>query len=239
MSDTIVELSRLVKKFGSFTAVSDLSLEVPKGEFLGLLGPNGAGKTTTIKMITGLLAPTSGNCRIAGYDVIKQSREAKRSLAYVPDQPFLYDKLTGREFLYFLGGLFDMPPADIREGIRELANAFDIGSFLDQRTAEYSLGMRQRVVLAGALMHRPSVLVIDEPLIGLDPRSARVVKETLKQKNRDGLTVIMSTHLLDIVEELCDRIAIIHRGTLVHLAGRNPETGFEGKLESLFLELTR
>ena len=189
-------------------------------------------------MLTGLLSPTSGSCNIEGFNVHKQPMLAKQRLAYVPDTPFMYDKLTGREFLFFLGGLYKMEPADLRESIHEVSEAFDVTTFLDRRTEEYSLGMRQRMVLAGALLHRPSVIVIDEPLIGLDPRSARFVKDTLKRRSQEGLTIIMSTHLLDIVEELCDRIVIVHRGRVIHEETKNQGSGFDGRLESLFLELT-
>ncbi len=235
----MIELRNVVKKYGRMTAVNDITLSVGAGEFFGFLGPNGAGKTTTIKMLAGLLAPTSGTCRINGCDVHRRPLEAKRHLAYVPDQPYLYEKLTGREFLYFVGGIYGMEAEEIRDGIETVSEAFEVGSFLDRRAEEYSQGMRQRVVLASALLHNPAVLVIDEPLVGLDPRSARLVKTTLKARSAAGLTIFMSTHLLDIVEELCDRIAIIHRGTLVHEQLRPAGGGFDGQLEALFLELTR
>ena len=235
----MIELINVVKNFGSFRAVDNISLSVRKGELYGFLGPNGAGKTTTIKTMTGLLAPTSGRCLINGADVHRDPLGAKSMLAYVPDQPFLYDKLTGREFLYFLGGIFGMESAAIRQRIEEMAEAFGIGEFLDRRAEEYSQGMRQRMVIAGALLHDPHVLVIDEPLVGLDPRSARLMKDTLKERCTKGLTVFMSTHLLDIVEELCDRIAIIHKGKIVLEQARNSEGVFAENLESLFLELTR
>ncbi|HEX9006423.1 MAG TPA: ABC transporter ATP-binding protein, partial [Bacteroidota bacterium] len=198
----MIQLRSVVKKYGRMTAVNDISLSVGAGEFFGFLGPNGAGKTTTIRMLTGLLAPTSGTCWIHGADVHREPLAAKQHLAYVPDQPYLYDKLTGREFLYFVGGIYGMGPPEIRDGIEAVCEAFEIGGFLDRRADEYSQGMRQRVVLASALLHNPAVLVIDEPLVGLDPRSARLVKTTLKARSAAGLTVFMSTHLLDIVEEL-------------------------------------
>lgn len=235
----MIKLIDVVKEFGTFRAVDGVSLTVGKGELFGFLGPNGAGKTTTIKMMTGLLAPTSGRCLINDADVHDNPLGAKRMMAYVPDQPFLYDKLTGREFLFFVGGLFGMETAAIRSGIEEMAEAFGIGDFLDRRAEEYSQGMRQRMVISGALLHDPHVLIIDEPLVGLDPRSARLMKDTLKKRCLDGLTVFMSTHLLDIVEELCDRIAIIHKGKIVHEQARNANGMFAENLETLFLELTR
>jgi ABC-2 type transport system ATP-binding protein len=236
----MIELRNLVKKFGSFIAVNDINLTIEAGQFFGFLGPNGAGKTTTIKMMTGLYEPTSGTCGINGHDVHRKPLSAKRSFGYVPDQPFLYEKLTGREFLHFVGGLFKMTGEDVERKVSELMETFEIGQFIDKRADEYSQGMRQRIVLSAALLHDPRVLVIDEPIVGLDPRSARLVKDTLKRKTKEGLTVFMSTHLLEIVEELCDRIAIIKDGRIIYeetLAGG--ARSFNGQLESMFLELTK
>ena len=235
----MIQLVEVVKKFGTFCAVDGVSLNVAKGELFGFLGPNGAGKTTTIKTMTGLLAPTSGRCLINGADIQRDPLGAKKMLSYVPDQPFLYEKLTGREFQNFLVELYGMESETIRVGIEEMVESFGIGDFLDRRAEEYSQGMRQRMVIAGALIHNPHVLIIDEPLVGLDPRSARLMKDTLRARCSSGLTVFMSTHLLDIVEELCDRIAIIHRGKIVHEQARNDAGVFAENLESLFLELTR
>lgn len=235
----MIELRQVVKKFGGFAAVDHIDLKIEKGEFFGFLGPNGAGKTTTIKMMTGLLAPTSGACLINGHDIQKHPLPAKKSFGYVPDQPYLYDKLTGLEFLFFVGGLFNMSVEEIIRKIEEVTAIFEIGEFVDRRAEEYSQGMRQRVVLAAALLHDPQVLIIDEPLVGLDPRSARLVKDTLKRKTKEGLTVFMSTHLLEIVEELCDRIAIIKNGKIIHEERQNDARSFDGQLETLFLELTK
>jgi ABC-2 type transport system ATP-binding protein len=235
----MIELKNLTKAFGQFTAVNDLTLTVPRGQFFGFLGPNGAGKTTTIKMLTGLYAPTAGTCAVDGYDIHRQPLEAKRGIGYVPDQPFLYEKLTGREFLYFVGGLYHLSSTQIASKIEEFIQIFEIGDFLDKRAEEYSQGMRQRLVLTSALLHEPRVLVIDEPLVGLDPRSSRLVKDTLKARTREGLTIFMSTHLLEIVEELCDRIVIIKNGRLIHDEHQNEEQRFNGQLEAKFLELTR
>ena len=238
MSPTI-EIRGVTKKFGTFVAVDGLDLTVGKGEFFGFLGPNGAGKTTTIRMLTGLYTPSAGTCFINGHDVHHDPLPAKRSIGYVPDQPFLYDRLTGREFLYFVGGLFDMPPALVREKIAEFTATFDIGDFIDKRAEEYSQGMRQRIVLSAALIHDPGVLIIDEPLVGLDPRSSRLVKDTLKRRTADGLTIFMSTHLLEIVEELCDRIAIIKSGRIIYQESQSTARRFNGQLETMFLELTK
>ena len=238
MSPT-VQIRNVTKKFGSFVAVDNLDLSIGKGEFFGFLGPNGAGKTTTIKMITGLYAPTSGSCLINGYDVHTDPVPAKLSLGYVPDQPFMYEKLTGREFLYFVCGLFNMPIAAVKEKIDEYIDIFEIGDFIDKRGEEYSQGMRQRIVLSAALIHDPGVLIIDEPLVGLDPRSSRLVKDVLKQRTTEGLTIFMSTHLLEIVEELCDRIAIIKEGRIIYEETQSAARRSNGQLETMFLELTK
>jgi ABC-2 type transport system ATP-binding protein len=235
----MIELQNITKKFGSFTAVDNVSLVVGKGQFFGFLGPNGAGKTTTIKMLTGLYEPTSGACIVDGHNVRKEPLAAKRSFGYVPDQPYIYEKLTGREFLHFIGGLFHLPVPLVRDRIAEFAELFELEGFIDKRAEEYSQGMRQRIVLASALLHDPRVLIIDEPLIGLDPRSARMVKDTLKRKTHSGLTIFMSTHLLEIVEELCDRIAIIKDGRIIFEQSQSATQSFNGQLEAIFLEVTK
>jgi ABC-2 type transport system ATP-binding protein len=238
LGEDVIELRHLVKKYGSFTAVDDISLQVGKGEILGFLGPNGAGKTTTIKMMTGLSTPTSGACLFDGIEVAAHPSEAKHAFGYVPDQPFLYEKLTGREFLHFVGGLFRMSDAGIRSGIEEFVSLFEMKEFIDRSAEEYSQGMRQRVALAAALVHRPRALIIDEPLLGLDPRSAWLVKNMLKKRAAEGLTVFMSTHLLRIVEEMCDRIAIIKKGKLIYEAVLHENGSDHGRLEQKFLDLT-
>lgn len=235
----MIELRNVTKKFGPFTAVDNVSLKIEPGQFFGFLGPNGAGKTTTIKMMTGLYQPNAGECLIGGHDIQKDPANAKMSFGYVPDQPHLYDKLSGREFLYFVGGLFNMKDDAIAKRIAELIDVFEIGPFVDKRAEEYSQGMRQRIVLSAALLHDPKVLIIDEPIVGLDPRSARLVKDTLKRKTREGITIFMSTHLLEIVEELCDRIAIIKDGRIIHEEVQNESKKFNGQLEAIFLELTK
>jgi len=235
----MIELRRVAKKFGTFVAVDGIDLHIPRGQLYGFLGPNGAGKTTTIRMMTGLYRPTSGACLVNGCDVQLDPLNAKRAIGYVPDQPHLYEKLTGREFLFFIGGLFRMPSSRVRAKIEESVRAFELERFIDKRAEEYSQGMRQRIVLSAALLHDPQVLIIDEPLVGLDPRSARLVKDTLKARTSEGLTVFMSTHLLEIVEQLCDRIGIIKDGRLIHEEVRNGAAGFNGQLEARFLELTR
>jgi ABC-2 type transport system ATP-binding protein len=235
----VIELRNVVKKFGSFVAVDDISLKIGKGEFFGFLGPNGAGKTTTIKMMTGLFRPTSGACLINGYDIQEHPVEAKRSFGYVPDQPHLYDRLTGREFLYFIGGLYKAPANEVVARIEHYTKLFEMDGFLDRPTEEYSQGMRQRVALAAALVHDPPVLIIDEPLLGLDPRSSMLVKTTLKALTRKGLTVFMSTHLLRVVEELCDRLVIVKGGRIIYQEIMNTSPDTSGRLEEIFLEITR
>ena len=235
----MIELHNVTKKFGTFAAVDGVSLRIERGQFFGFLGPNGAGKTTTIKMLTGLYAPTSGSCLVNGFDVQKNPLAAKQSIVYVPDQPFLYEKLTGREFLYFVGGLFRLSKADLRVRIEEYVDIFETGDFVDKRAEEYSQGMRQRIVLTAALLHDPKVLIVDEPMVGLDPRSARLVKDLLKKRTEQGVTIFMSTHLLEIVEELCDRIAIIQRGRIIHEEIQDSRKRENGELEALFLDLTK
>ena len=239
---TMVELKNVTKRFGDFTAVNDLTLSVKGGEFFGFLGPNGAGKTTTIKMIVGLFAPTSGTIIVNGYDVVKQSIEAKSTFAYVPDQPFLYDKLTGREFFYFLAGLYRMPKELTRERIEEVIELFEIGDWIDRRTEDYSQGMRQRVTIAAALLHKPQTIIIDEPMIGLDPRSSKIVRDTLRKQAESGCSIFMSTHSLPVAEELCDRIGIIHNGKIVFCGTREEMLRSDGvkkkSLEDVFLQLT-
>jgi ABC-2 type transport system ATP-binding protein len=235
----MIELQNVTKKFGSFVAVDGVSLEVARGKFFGFLGPNGAGKTTTIKMMTGLYEPNAGSCLINGYNVRRSPLMAKRHFGYVPDQPYIYDKLTGREFLHFVGGLYRLPSDELAKCIAGYVGLFEMEKFIDKRAEEYSQGMRQRIVISAALLHKPSVLIIDEPLVGLDPRSARLVKDTLKRMTREGMTVFMSTHLLEIVEELCDKIAIIKDGRIIFEQEQTAAHSFDGQLEQIFLDVTK
>lgn len=239
----MIELRNVTKKFGSFTAVNGLTLRVQSGEFFGFLGPNGAGKTTTIKMMAGLFSPTSGEIIINGHDVVKDHIAAKQTIAYVPDQPFLYEKLTGREFLYFVGGLYKMAKGILHKRIEELIGHFEIGEWVDKRTEDYSQGMRQRITIAAAMIHDPKTFIIDEPMIGLDPRSAKIVRDTLKAQAQKGVSIFMSTHSLPVAEELCDRIGIIKNGKLVFCDTQDKlqvyKQQYDGKFESVFLELTK
>src|SRR5213075_995188 len=211
----MIELVHLVKRFGELAAVNDISLTVPRGEFFAVLGPNAAGKTTTIRILAGLIKPTSGSARVAGFDVQTQSVEARRRLAYVPDFPFLYDKLTPWEFFRFTGQLFGMPDNVIRANGEELIARFNLEQYVNKGIEGLSHGTRQRVAIVSALLHDPQVFVIDEPMVGLDPQHARIVKDVLKERSRAGMTVFLSTHQLSVAEELADRIGIIHRGRLI------------------------
>ncbi len=237
----MIELDHLVKKFGDLTAVNDVCLTLRQGEFFALLGPNAAGKTTAIKLLTGLIKPTSGAARICGFDIQTQPLEARRRLAYVPDFPFLYDKLTAREFFRFTGELFRLDAARIEKNSRELVARFHLQEFVDRPLEGLSHGTRQRVAIVSALLHDPEVFVIDEPMVGLDPQHARVVKDVLKERSRAGMTVLISTHQLSIAEEMCDRIGIINDGKLIAVGTREElrrQNGGGGALEEIFLSLT-
>jgi ABC-2 type transport system ATP-binding protein len=235
----VIEIRNLIKKFGSSIAVNDISLTVDRGQFFGFLGPNGAGKTTTIKTLAGLYRPTSGTCSVNGFDVHANPISAKRSFGYVPDQPFLYEKLSGREYLHFIGGLFRVRADELQARIESYVTRFEMEGFIDRSAEEYSQGMRQRVALAGALVHEPTVLIVDEPLLGLDPRSSWLVREFLRQKAAAGMTIFMSTHLLRIVEELCTRIAIVKGGKIIYEEMFDATGAQHGTLEKTFLDITR
>ena len=237
----MIELIHIVKRFGEVVAVNDLSLTVNRGEFFVVLGPNAAGKTTTIKILTGLLKPSSGMARVAGFDVQAHPLEVKRRMAYVPDFPFLYDKLTPWEFFRFTGQLFRMDMERIQSAGRELIERFGLGDFCNKTIEGLSHGTRQRVAIVSALLHDPEVFVIDEPMVGLDPHHARVVKDILKERSDRGMTVFLSTHQLSVADELAHRVGIIHQGRLVAVgtaAELRKQSGAEGPLESAFLALT-
>jgi ABC-2 type transport system ATP-binding protein len=238
----MIELMNVTKNFGTKRAVDDLTLTINRGEFYGLLGPNGAGKTTTIKMMTGLLRPDGGVVKICGMDVNKEPQGAKMKTGYVPDAPYLYEKLTAREYLEFVGGLYGMPPDRIASQMEWLFGLFEMNGWADKRCEEYSHGMRQKLVFSSAFVHDPEVLIIDEPMVGLDPQSMRLVKDMLKLYSKRGITVFVSTHTLDVAEELCDRIGIVNNGRLVAsgtLDELRKDAAAEGEnLEGLFLKLT-
>jgi len=236
----MIELHRLIKKFGDLAAVNDLSLTIARGEFFAMLGPNAAGKTTTMKLLAGLMRPTSGHSRICGFDIQAQPLEARKRLAYVPDFPFLYDKLTAREFFRFTGQMFQFDAVRTEKNARELVERFHLGDFADRAIEGLSHGTRQRVAIAAALLHEPEVFVIDEPMVGLDPQHARVVKDVLKERSLAGMTVLVSTHQLAIAEEMADRIGIIDNGKLIAVGTRDElrKQSGAGALEEIFLSLT-
>jgi ABC-2 type transport system ATP-binding protein len=242
MPENLIETRDLMKRYGDKVAVNHVSFDVHAGEVFGFLGPNGAGKTTTLKMIVGLLQPTSGMVKVAGYDVQTQSRLAKASCGYVPDTPNLYAKLTGRELLRFVADLYDL---DHKQAVRradELLRMFELISAADDTVDSYSHGMQQKTSLAAALMHDPRVLVLDEPTVGLDPKSARLIKDILRQLADRGAAVMLSTHILEIAERMCDRIGIINKGELIAVGTMDElrmldKTG-QTSLEDIFLSLT-
>jgi ABC-2 type transport system ATP-binding protein len=235
-------LTDLTKKYGKFTAVDRISLEVPRGELFGLLGPNGAGKTTTMRMIAGILQPTSGSLMVGGVDMLAKPLEAKAVIGFIPDRPFVYDKLTGGEFLRFAAALYGQDGPGIERRIDELLEIFDLSGWKHELTESYSHGMRQKLIICGALVHRPELIVVDEPMVGLDPKSARLLKDLFRQFVDRGGTILMSTHTLEVAEVMCDRIAIVHKGRLAAQGTmadlrRQTESG-EMSLEDLFLKLT-
>ena len=238
----MIVFSNVTKRFGRRIAVERLNLRVPPGELFAFLGPNGAGKTTTIRMLVGLLRPNEGEVTVCGFNATTQCREAARFVGYVPDQPYLYDKLTGREFLEFVGQLRGISSSELASRIEREIDRFGMGEFVDDLTETYSHGMRQRLVFASAVLHDPKVLIVDEPMVGLDPKSAKLVKDFLKAKTSMGTSVFMSTHTLSIAEEIADRIGIIHKGKLI-FAGTVDElralrASDHASLEEIFLELT-
>lgn len=241
LTTSFIELHDLCKNYGNKTAVDRVNLNVYGGEVFGFLGPNGAGKTTTIKMIVGLLRPTSGMVEVAGYDMQAQPLRAKHSSGYVPDTPNLYPKLSPRELLRFVGDLYSMDPRQISYRIEELLRLFSLDEVGDNLIDSYSHGMQQKTSLAAALMHDPKVLVLDEPTVGLDPKSARLIKDVLRQLADRGSAVFVTTHILEIAEHMCDRIGIINEGKLIAVGAMDELRDIgrgETSLEDIFLSLT-
>lgn len=238
----MIRFSGVTKRYGRFTAVHPLDLHVQRGELFGFLGPNGAGKTTTIRMVTGVLRPTAGRIAVAGHDMADEPIAAKRHIGYIPDRPALYEKLTGGEFLRFVGGLWGRDGLAHERRADELLDLFHLGEWKDAMVENYSHGMRQKLLICSALVHAPDVLVIDEPMVGLDPRSARMMKDLLRGFADQGGTVFLSTHTLEVAEALCDRIAILHEGRIKGLGTmaelqKEAEMG-EAGLEQIFLRIT-
>ncbi len=236
----MIKLINLTKKYGSLTAVNGINLDIGRGEVFGFLGPNGAGKTTTIKMMSGLLQPTSGSALIGGFDVQKDPLKAKLITGFIPDRPFLYEKLTAWEFMDFVARLYEMENPVAR--ISELLELFGLSDWKNELVENFSHGMKQRLVMASALLHNPKVLVVDEPMVGLDPRGARLVKNIFRDLTGQGVTVFMSTHTLEIVEQMCTRVAIINKGGII-AQGSVDELGRlarmpDSHLEPIFLRLT-
>jgi ABC-2 type transport system ATP-binding protein len=236
----VIELQGLVKRYGAFTAVDGIDLTVPKGELFGFLGPNGAGKTTSLRMIAGILRPTAGTVRIGGVDMARDPVAAKAKLGFIPDRPFIYEKLTGAEFLRFVAGLYDQRGPEVEHRARELMALFDLEGWRDELVESYSHGMRQKLIIASAFVHRPDVIVVDEPHVGLDPKSIRILRELLREYVNRGHTIMMSTHTLEVAEQMCDRIAIIVNGQ-IKVCGTMDELRAQSdqqSLEEIFLRLT-
>ncbi len=240
----MIQLRALTKRYGAFTAVDAIDLHVPRGQLFGFLGPNGAGKTTTLRMIAGILRPTSGSVLVGGVDVTRAPAEAKAKLGFIPDRPFIYEKLTGSEFLRFVAGLYGQSGPRVEHRARELLALFDLEDWRDELVESYSHGMRQKLIISSAFVHRPAVIVVDEPMVGLDPKAARILKDLFREYTRRGNTIMMSTHTLAVAETMCDRIGIIAGGviracgTMDDLRAGAVGDGEGGALEDIFLRLT-
>ncbi len=238
----MIELIGITKSYakGNVKAVDDVTLTVKPGEIFGFLGPNGAGKTTTIKIIVGLLQPDFGSVRVAGSDMLKDTITVKRSIGFVPDQPQVYDRLTGSEYLNFLADVYEVPEKVRKERLEHLLQLFGIQDAVRDLVQSYSHGMKQKLVLTGALLHNPPVWIMDEPMVGLDPRSSFLLKDLMAEHCRQGYTVFFSTHILEVAERLCDRLAIINKGKIIACGTLDEINEHHEKetLENIFLELT-
>ncbi len=238
----MIEIKNLTKKYGKKLAVDHLNLSIAKGELFGFIGPNGAGKTTTLHIMAGILGATEGSATIGGIDVAEEPKRAKKLIGFIPDRPFVYEKLTGSEFMHFIGDLYGVPEATLPAKAEDLLMRFSLYDWANHLIESYSHGMKQRLIIASALLHDPEVLIVDEPMVGLDPAGIRMVKTIFRKLTDNGKTIFMSTHSLEIAEELCDRIGIIHNGRLIALGTtgdlRTTARLKEGDLEEAFLRLT-
>ena len=239
----MIRLKGLTKRYGSFTAVNGIDLSVEPGELFGFLGPNGAGKTTTLRMIAGILRPTAGVITVGGKDIRTNALAVKAKLGYIPDRPYVYDKLTGAEFLRFVASLYGQEGEGVESRIDELLELFELTPWRDELTESYSHGMRQKVIISSALVHRPEVIVVDEPMVGLDPRSAWLLKDVLRTFADGGGTALVSTHTLELAESLCDRLAVVDKGKVVASGSiddlRRAASSETAGLEEIFLKITR
>lgn len=237
----MIKLINLTKKYGGIKAVNNLNLEVRKGIIFGFLGPNGAGKTTTIKMMAGILKPTTGKIIINDIDLAENPSGVKMCTGFIPDRPFLYEKLTGFEFLRFIAGLYGVNHSSLEGLLNDLLETFDLSHWSDELIESYSHGMKQRLVMCSALLHNPKVLIVDEPMVGLDPRGARLVKDIFRKHSHEGTTIFMSTHSLEVAQEVCHEIAIIQSGEIIAVGTSDSlreKAGVDGNLENTFLKLT-
>ncbi|MGE5217889.1 MAG: ABC transporter ATP-binding protein [Chloroflexota bacterium] len=239
----MIQLINLTKQYGKLVAVDGLNLEVPRGQIFGFLGPNGAGKTTTIRVMMGILKATSGQVLLDGHDVVAAAQKAKAIAGFIPDRPFIYEKLSGNEFLEFVGKLHRIEPVRLKRRIAELLEHLELTHWKDELVESYSHGMKQRLVICAALIHQPRILIVDEPMVGMDPKGARTIKDLFCALSKNGTTVFLSTHSISVAEEICHRIGIIQKGRLI-ACGTMAElhaqvAGRHGNLESVFLELTR
>ena len=238
----MIELKSLTKKYGDYTAVGDFNLSVQKGEIFGFIGPNGAGKTTTIKMIGGILAPSAGTVTVAGIDIQKEPEKAKSKIGFIPDRPYLYEKLTGMEFLKFTADLYSVPDDIFNKKAQQNLEMFSLADWSDELIESYSHGMKQRLIMSAALLHDPEVIIVDEPMVGLDPVAIMLVKDLFQRLAHKGVTVFMSTHTLAVAEDICERIGVINKGHLI-ASGTTAELQREANvtdaaLEQVFLNLT-